>query len=450
MVIFNIHRLIGSQLMLDIKSIENLIPTALKNSNQIYLGILDIDGQIFFAGKKFEELFSGKVTSEVNLAESLHPDFDLDVHAFLLDVTGKPNDPTVIEFVHKNCTVQWEFSMLQNDEGDFNGIMAVGVRQPEEVEPYGQEQLFPKNISPDTDIYFQVNQTGKILKLNSLAEKFFGKPKEDLIQQSIWQIYKDHAIYHYALEFKKAKETKTLRVFEDFNESNGRWYKVYILPRKLGLDVILKDITEIHRLSEEFVQVSSNLRTLMDQSDESIFLVGKDLRILEFNVKAAKLVKSQFGKSIQKGDKFLNYIFEGLDERFLKDVERLLAGKTIQYEKEINHVKAGLTSWYNHRFYPLMNASDSIIGFVYACKDIDTEKSSMDELKRKNKVMREIIQSQNMSLRSPLSSILGLLELVDSEKLNKENQKFFSYLKPLAQEMDQVIRNNSKQISNMD
>jgi bifunctional ADP-heptose synthase (sugar kinase/adenylyltransferase) len=45
--------------------------------------------------------------------------------------------------------------------------------------------------------------------------------------------------------------------------------------------------------------------------------------------------------------------------------------------------------------------------------------------------------------------MLGLLDLIDPKQLDSENQKYFSYLKPLAKELDEVIRTNAKRMSNL-
>ena len=64
--------------------------------------------------------------------------------------------------------------------------------------------------------------------------------------------------------------------------------------------------------------------------------------------------------------------------------------------------------------------------------------------------LRELAIRPSHILRSPLSSMLGLLDLIDYRKLDEENQKYISYLKPLAQELDEVIRNNAKKMSQLD
>jgi hypothetical protein len=97
-----------------------------------------------------------------------------------------------------------------------------------------------------------------------------------------------------------------------------------------------------------------------------------------------------------------------------------------------------------------VDTDDRINGFVYACKDINEEKTALDRLKLQNRLMRDVFHQQSTTLRAPLSSILGLLELIDNTQLDKENKKYFSYLKPLAQELDNTIRKNSKQVSDLD
>jgi signal transduction histidine kinase len=74
----------------------------------------------------------------------------------------------------------------------------------------------------------------------------------------------------------------------------------------------------------------------------------------------------------------------------------------------------------------------------------------LSKLESENSLLRELVMKPSHILRSPLSSMLGLLDLIDPNQLNSENQKYFSYLKPLAKELDEVIRTNSKQISSFD
>jgi signal transduction histidine kinase len=74
----------------------------------------------------------------------------------------------------------------------------------------------------------------------------------------------------------------------------------------------------------------------------------------------------------------------------------------------------------------------------------------LSKLESENSILRELFMKPSHILRSPLSSMLGLLDLIDPNQLDFENQKYFSYLKPLAKKLDEVIRTNAKQISSFD
>ncbi|PRY90679.1 PAS domain-containing protein [Mongoliibacter ruber] len=438
--------------MLKVTEIESMIPPYFKQSDLIYVCVIDIEGQIWFANDKFQKLIGSKClsTCEVNFSECIKENQEFDLHSFLIDVTGKPNQGATVELNHNGQPAKWEFTALVNSEGDFSGILGVGYPKQVVVSTSQTDYTFPKEVNPATDIYFELNHNWQIKNANELAEKFFELKKENLIGNTIWQIYPEKDIYRYALEFKKAKESKTMRVFEDFNSLNGRWYKMYILPRKSGLDVIFKDISQIQNLSDEIQQLQFTLQSVLENAEENIFLVGKDLRLVGYNSAAEKLVKQYFNKNLQDGDKFINYLFEGLDDVFLKEVESILSGKFKSFELAISKKGKKDKVLFSHKFFPLIDNHDNIVGFGYASKDINDETAFLNKIKGQNKVMRDILHNQNTVLRSPLSSILGLLELVDDTQLDKENKKYISYLKPLAQDLDKIIRQNSKKVSDLD
>jgi PAS domain S-box-containing protein len=438
--------------MLNLKEIEALVPATFKNSDLIYVCVLDIEGQVYFASQRFEKLF-GSLSSDIyenNFLETLNKVDKKRVHDFFIEVIESPNRNSPIELLHGNTHISWEFSVLKNDEGDFSGILGLGYPKSASYQLSTEEKSFPKDVNTITDIFFQLNHSWEIISANDQAEKYFGMAERDVIGKTIWQIYPDQNIYRYALEFKKAKETKTLRIFEEFSSLNGKWYKVFIIPRPTGMDIVFKDISEIQKLSSEFRQINLTLHNVIENLEDCLFFVGKDLKIIGFNSKAAKLIYSFFGDKIKVGDKFLPYLFEGMDEFFLKHNERIFKGETFVIENEVPRTRLGDTIWFSHKFYPMVDADQRINGFVYSCRDIHKDKIEIDRLSHQNRLMRDIFHHQSTTLRAPLSSILGLLELIDKTQLDKENKKFFSYLKPLAQELDKVIRDNSKQVSDLD
>lgn len=439
--------------MLKIQELETLVPQFLKNSDLLYVSVLDIEGQIYLANKLFEELLepNGADILEKNFLDTCHSRNNWDFQDFLIQVIEKPLDKLHVELVHgKNLLIKWEFTALQNEEGDFSGILAVGHKHFQQFHnPIPNTSLYVHHEAP-ADVLVSLDFAWEIVDINPNAEVFFGKKADELIGQTIWQVYPDLSVYQHALEFKKARTSRSFRVFEEFNSLNGRFYKIFVYPKPLGLDLIFQDITEIHQLSKELANKNLNLEALIEHANEQILFVGKDLRISGFNSKAENFVKKQFGRTPRHGDKFLNYLPDNMDEFFLKHLEEILGGKTFHVEKEIFQPVYKKQIWFSHKFYPLKDLNGGVSGFVYAFIDIHEDKMGLAKLQKQNKLMREVLYTQSSTLRSPLSSILGLLELIDKDQMDKENKKYLAYLKTLAQELDKVIRNNSKQVSDLD
>ena len=437
-----------------IHELETLIPDFLKDSDLLYLCVMDVEGQIFFENQPFSKLYPSASTEvfERNFLDSCSKKNDWDFNDFLMQVVEKPQHKIHIELLHgKSVFVKWEFSVLLNDEDDFAGILAVGHKSAAELgskdESLGKFSLMESPFGATVTLDFH----WEIIHVNAEAEQFFGKKTKEVIGKTIWQVYPDLNVYQHALEFKKAKESKSLRIFEVFNSNNGRFYKVYVYPKTAGLELVFQDVTAIQNLSLELLKSNLKLDAVLEHTEEYVFFVGKDLRIIGFNAKAGHWCNLNLGKNLKEGEKFLGFLSDDLDEIFLKNWENILAGHVVTFEKEITatQMTAG-PIWFLHKFFPLRDQLGTVTGFVYSMKDIHSEKLEKDKLKKQNKVMREVLYNQSATLRSPLSSILGLLELIDKNQLDKENKKYLSYLRTLSQDLDKVIRNNSKQISDLD
>jgi PAS domain S-box-containing protein len=439
--------------MLKIQELEALVPAYLRNSDLLYVCVLDFEGQVCLAGKIFYQLFepNGADLLEKNFLDCIHPQVKFDLKEFLWKVIEMPLHHSLIDLVHfNNLTVHWEFSMLRDIEGDFAGILAMGHKISKNHDELSLIPSFQGKSDNSGEFLIRLNSDWEVVHINQHAESFFNKKEEGILGKTIWQLYPDLNFYQYALEFKKAKESKIPRVFEEYNSLSGKFYNIHVHPSPNGFDLIIKDTTELKKLTKSLRKTKVSLETILEHSEENIFFVGKDLRIFAFNSKAACLVKAQFGRTIKKGDKFLNFLLDGMDEVVLGNLERILAGDSLNTEKEIIDTHSGDAIWFNLKFYPLKDRNEKQHGFVFACKEIHEEKRSTQNLQKQNKLMREVLYNQSSMLRSPLSSIMGLLELIDNAQLDKENQKYFSYLKPLAVELDRIIRDNSKQISDLD
>jgi PAS domain-containing protein len=430
--------------MVYIKEIKELLPIFLKESSNLLVSVLDLDGEVIHSNPKFKEFF--KLVNVNNpVFFDLFNDFQrMEIEPVVSELIGKPNDIIHYSQSHFNNLVSWEFSVLKNSEGDFLGILGVGNIK-NESEYLSNEIGYRVNV--DSDIYFQLNHDWEIQFANKLAESFFGASTISFINKKIWQVFPDPKIYEYALHFKKAKEKGTITVIKDFVSESGKWFQIVIHPRLGWLDIYFKDVSEVQLLGNELGRMDVTLDTILNNSGQSYFLMSQDLRIIRFNSLASEQIKKFTGKDLIEGQKFLHFLLPGMEETVLSNLEEIIAGKSLSFDQPIFLKDTAEERLYSHNFYPITNLNKKVIGFVYTNKDIHESTATMGDLIAQNRVLKDILYSQSVVLRSPLSSILGLLELVDKKQLDKENQKYLSYLKLLAEDLDQIIRKNTKTIN---
>lgn len=439
--------------MINLSMNNVFVPEFLMGSNTLFTVILDFEGKICSYNGKAHEIFSIiglNPKSEDVLFSQLIKFSETDrCQKILQDLMESPKKSISYTFSHGGQSVKWEFSVLKNEEGDFAGIIGVGF--PDSLgNSSSKKQLLPKSFNPEEDIFFTVNNLWEIKDVNASGEKFFGQDRPTLIDTTIWKVIPSYRIFALALEFKKAKESKTMRVFEEIDTQSGRFFKVYVIPHENSLDVVFKDISDLQVATKELAYSKTTLNILLEQNQEAVFIVGKDLRFEGLNRKAQQFGKQFFGKDLKIGDKFSHVYLDQSEEEFLKNVNILSEGEKLLFEKQMVNKRNQKSYWFEHHFVPLIDVQGSILGFIYLAKNINDQKISTKELAEKNKVLREVVYVQSMELRGPLSSVLGLLELLDVDQLDRENKKYISYLKSLAKDLDKIIRANAKRVGDLD
>ncbi|WP_373495849.1 PAS domain-containing protein [Aquiflexum sp.] len=435
--------------MIQTKVIEEQLPVFLKESSNLMVMVLDLEGNGLYTNPYLREFFEfTNLEDEVISFHDLINDIESTEFEIIIDKSiQSPNQ--VFKFHHKHLMqlVCWEFSVFNNNDGDIFGILGIGTQQEEIEVMVGPEN---KKINLQTDVCFQLNANWEIQYANPMAASLFGTELTELIKQKVWHVFKHPKIYEYALEFKKAKESGSARTFEDYITELGKWYQVIINPQDDMLDVYFKDISEVKSLARQNNLMQLTLEAVMENASEIFFLMTNEMRIIKFNALAKDLVHEVFNKVLQENERFVHYLLPGIEEIFLKNIDNIFGGKTVEFDQIVQFPDPSENRLYHHQFIPICDANHKVVCMVYRAKDLQHELNHVGKVLKNNELLREIIHTQSNVLRSPLSSILGLLDLIDKKQLNKENQQYFSYLKPLAEELDQIIRNNTKKMNQSD
>jgi PAS domain S-box-containing protein len=228
----------------------------------------------------------------------------------------------------------------------------------------------------------------------------------------------------------------------------------------------ITDITEIRKHEEEINTLNANLMGVMESTQESIYAIDTKFRYIAFNKNHARMAKIIYGAAIQTGGSSIEYLKGTEDEKWVSaELKRAMKGDNFVSEQRINQPR------YKDRFIettynPIFNAENIVTGVAVFVRDItqrrkseeklkilnddlaaqnwklaaqeDDLKSTLEELSERNFELDQLMYKTSHDLRSPLSSILGLVNLANLDPNN--HLTYLNKIEGRIKKLDEFIR----------
>lgn len=312
--------------------------------------------------------------------------------------------------------------------------------------------------------YLTFNQNHKkIMKLLHNADIKAGDYKLDFLKKSA------------DAKWVKAEIGKALKgnIFVSEHYINYPKYKSYIQTtfnpirdesnRIKGVAVFVKDITERKHFEEIIQSVNANLRAVLESTADRIFAVDHSYRYITFNKAHAQRIKSLFGKEIKVGDSLLETLPSDISKIAKRETGKALKGKQFSHETELVN-KSILETTYN----PIYNEHKKITGAALFIRDITNQKrieekmkalneelmlqnvqmaaqeeelkATLEELSERNFELDQLMYKTSHDLRSPLSSIMGLVNLANLDKDSASRDNYLAKIGGRIKKLDEFIR----------
>lgn len=106
------------------------------------------------------------------------------------------------------------------------------------------------------DGFYTLDENWIITYWNHAAENILGRKKEEVLGKSIWEIYLDAVYLKSQDEFNIVFEEQINRSFEEYYPELNKWFQVNAYPKKNGITVLFRDITESKLLKENLLENS--------------------------------------------------------------------------------------------------------------------------------------------------------------------------------------------------
>lgn len=274
--------------------------------------------------------------------------------------------------------------------------------------------LQPNNLPPELMSLYQaafddsieaiavLDENGEIILVNKTAEDFLGIPSEEIIGKSIESFFEhdDAEIYFQNLQQVFASGEATSAEIPVRINGDTRWFQVHLKPmydsqvRVLYVVSYFVEITDFRRAFELLNKSASNLKILLENSHDLIFLSDKNRRIILFNDAASRHVRITQGLELLPG-MGLDEISKDEHEKEIWKImhERCLAGKAFR-EEIILGFPGGEQRHFETSFQPIFE-DDEIVGLAEFTRDITERKLAELALSESEERFRQLAENIN-------------------------------------------------------
>lgn len=290
--------------------------------------------------------------------------------------------------------------------------------------------------------------------VNNQFQKAFGIPREKIIGCHIKDINSEinFQFAHKYIEEVKAGNPVSYENYYKLSTGN-RLIKVNSVPifgennTVVSIGVLAYDITAI-RHAEQVLEFNQRFNTLADHIPGSIGYINANTLRYEYVNKA---FQKAYGIPYEKiiGSHVCEIIGEEKYQFALKYIEEVRAGNSVSYENVFN-IDTG-NRWLKVNYVPEFDENNNVVSIITNSYDITEAKQAELTISQQNKELQQLNADKDRfvsilahDLRSPFTSILGLLDLL-TENIREYDiskiEEFLDTIKISAQNTFNLLEN---------
>jgi GAF domain-containing protein len=214
------------------------------------------------------------------------------------------------------------------------------------------------------------------------------------------------------------------------------------VSRRIELNARVKDYEEIQnkfaKQKQLFEKAETTIKAFYNSTDEFYLLLNNKLEVIAFNRAVKDFFEQQAPEfEIQEGVSFLNCVIPSLLPKVRMILQDALQGKEVKNESLIDLSIDNF--WLRYNISPVYNDETEIIGIACIGSNKNLEKHQEEKIKAQKNTLSEIAQLYSHQVRSPLTNILGLVDLMKRDSI-ETSSPYLQMLDSAAHDLDSVIR----------
>jgi PAS domain S-box-containing protein len=222
---------------------------------------------------------------------------------------------------------------------------------------------------------------------------------------------------------------------------------VNLMEYRIAVEMLDKNKIEFENQRQIIRQAEISQRSFFESAPNFHTLLNRNGEVVDFNKVARTFIQKVHNEELLKGAMFIKFIVPEFVDKFLEGFKSALAGVNAFEEGSTNYGEHGIIYW-DASFETARDADNEIIGVSYIIRDISDRKVKEIKIVDQNRSLLKIAHLQAHEFRAPLTTIMGMLELIKAEDFNAPRE-YFDLLENAVIRFDVKIKEVVNGIDNM-
>ena len=316
------------------------------------------------------------------------------------------------------------------------------------------EKRFRALIEKSADMKTLATADGKLFYGSPSISKVLGYDLKNMFHTSLFELIHPEDLNDF--KQKRAELVKnpgqSINFLVRMKHAKGKWLwcegTATNMLEEAGLHAIVSNFTDVSEKKKAEQQVEftqNNTNALINNTTDLMWSIDKEMRLITSNSAFDRMVMEVYGRAMQKGEYILQpELSAATAKQYTRFYNKALSGKAFRQTVRLTQPNG---NWSDISFSPISKGAE-VVGVACHSRDI-TERIQTEfalenqnkELIKTNFELDRFVYSVSHDLRSPLTSIMGLVSFIEEETLEPETLEHTKMIKSGIQRLDGFIKN---------
>jgi PAS domain S-box-containing protein len=411
-------------------------------------------GEIVFSNQNAEKILGltndqllGKTSMDPSW-ETVHEDgtnFPGEEHPAMVTLkTGAPQKNVLMGVKKKDGQLSWISVNSQPIFGEENAIPnAVVVTFNDITETKKITSHYSTILQNSIDGFLIHDKKGKIVEVNDAYCRLIGYSREELLKMSVSDLDAKESGKVLIEHLQKIITSKSERFETKHKSKNGKIIEIEVSAKYIdyGYDyivVFIRDITDRKIYAEAIKKSEEKYRNLFNTMPNGYYQSVPDGKFIDANPAFIEMLGYKNLEELKQVD-IKKTLYVQPDER-----DEILTHNAEFINQEENYrlrKKDGTTIWIEDNARYVKDSKGNVLYHEGICRDISDRIKFEIELRKRNSELDRFVYSASHDLRAPLSSLLGLINLVQTMTDDQESEfvKIYQMMEKSVKKLDDFI-----------